>query len=383
MENRSKFGTLIFRVTLTMATLVVLQSIANQDAVLRSPSFVLNHPIEALTVIGDELLNFGNSPSLWYGGIALIALVMLRLTLKATRGGELRDLKKQLTELEAAKEEAQTSLQQGLRHAQRERDSAVKDMEEGLRSIYTLQNQLYEKEKVLKGRAGELAALRTQVSALTRQVNQKAVSKKPADSEWRKELTKKTSLLQAKENVIRELEDHLSNQAHAFENQLNERDELLQSRDKELQTLRQQLTQNGTTKKQAETLLQQELKKVMQALEAKEATIKELEKNSSSKVHVLETQLSERDKLLKSREEELGSLGSEVSALKERLTELRSAKERAKSLLQGEFKKKIELLEAKEATIKELEERLSTSVHALERQDRLLKGRDKELESLR
>ena len=148
--------------------------------------------------------------SMWYAVISLGAIIMVGLIFKMARGGELRDLRERLIELEAAREEAETSRQQELRkekHARRERDSAVKDMEQGLRSIYTLQNQLYEKEKLLKNRDAELTALQSQVSALTQQANEKGLAKKPVESALRKELTKKTSLLQAKENVIRELKD--------------------------------------------------------------------------------------------------------------------------------------------------------------------------------
>ncbi|MCH8056048.1 MAG: hypothetical protein IH857_07870, partial [Deltaproteobacteria bacterium] len=245
MESRKKIGTLVFAVTLALGIFIVLQSIGKQDAILRSPSLLFSHPIESLTTIANEVLNFGNLTSLWSVGISLLALVMIGVTFKMASGGELQELKERLTEVETARAETESSLQRELRkerHAQRERDSAVNKMEESFNSIYTLQIQLNKEEKLLKNRDTELAVLRAKVSALTQRASQMGSHTEPAESVLRNELTKKTELLQAKEAAIKELEKGLNGKVHALETQLSEKEKLLKGRDKELGGFREQLT---------------------------------------------------------------------------------------------------------------------------------------------
>ncbi|MCZ6622946.1 MAG: hypothetical protein O7B35_01720 [Deltaproteobacteria bacterium] len=281
MESRKKIGALVFAVTLALGIFIVLQSIGNQDAILRSPSLLFSHPIESLTTIANEVLNFGNLTSLWSVGISLLALVMIGVTFKMASGGELQELKERLTEVETARAETESSLQRELRkerHAQRERDSAVSKMEESFNSIYTLQIQLNKEEKLLKNRDTELAVLRAKVSALTQRASQMGSHTEPAERVLRNELTKKTELLQAKEATIKELEKGLNGKVHALETQLSEKGELLEGRDRELGYFREQLTKMEASKKRAENLVQQELRKEQQTSQAKEAAIKELEK---------------------------------------------------------------------------------------------------------
>ncbi len=383
MESRKKIRTLVFTVTLALGILIVLQSIGNQDAILRSPSLLFSHPIESLTTIANEVLNFGNLTSLWSVGISLLALVIIGVTFKMASGGELQELKERLTEVEAARAETESSLQREVRkerHAQRERDSAVNKMEESLNSIYTLQIQLNKEDKLLKNRDTELAVLRAKVSALTQRASQMGSHTEPAERVLRNELTKKTELLQAKEAAIKELEKGLNGKVHALETQLSEKEKLLEGRDRELGAFREQLTKMAASKKQAEDALQQGLRKEQQSSQAKEATIKELEKGLNGKVHALETQLSEKDELLEGRDKELGDF-------KEQLTKMEASKKQAENLLQQELRKEQQASQAKEAAIKELEKGLNGKVHALETQlsqrEKLLEGRDKELGAFR
>jgi hypothetical protein len=76
----------------------------------------------------------------------------------------------------------------------------------------------------------------------------------------------------------------------------------------------------------------------------------------------LELQLKEKEQLLRDRDTELAALGSEAKGL----TESDSARERAKSLLLQELQNRTELLQVKDAIVKELEERLNRTAKALE-----------------
>jgi len=115
-------------------------------------------------------------------------------------------------------------------------------------------------------------------------------------------------------------------------------------------------------------------------LEAKEATIKELEERLSTSVHTLETQISERDELLKGRDKELGEF-------REQLAKMGGAKKQDEDMLREELKKEQQASQAKDSTIKKLEESITSTVHALEHQlgeqEELLKNREEELDTLR
>jgi hypothetical protein len=146
-----------------------------------------------------------------------------------------------------------------------------------------------------------------------------------------------------------------------------------------LNTLRERLAALGSAKQQTEIVLQQQLNNKTELLQSKDAVIKELQETSRTRVNALELQLKEKEQLLKDRDAELAALGSEA----EGLTESDSARERAKSLLLQELQNRTELLQIKDAIVKELEERLNRTAKALENAQsemaRLAKQRDGKL----
>jgi hypothetical protein len=89
--------------------------------------------------------------------------------------------------------------------------------------------------------------------------------------------------------------------------------------------------------------------------------MKELQENLSTRIHMLETQLNEKEQLLKGHDTELAALEPEAKVP----TESHPARERAKNLLLQELQNRTELLQAKDAIVKELEERLNTTAQAL------------------
>jgi chromosome segregation ATPase len=283
----------------------------------------------------------------------------------------------QLTDFRLAKERAESLLQQELKKT---KVPQAKD------SIITgLENNLTVTQDLLRSRTQELDALKSKVNTLTDQLTDLRLAKERAENVLQREL-KKTKVLQAKDSVIMELEDSLSGQVHALESELTEKQELLQTRSRELKaakskvnTLRERLTALGTAKKQTETVLQQQLNKKTELLQAKDTAMKELQESLSTRVHALEGQLKEKEKLLEDRDAELEMLGSETNSL----TESGSARKRAQSLLLQELQNRTELLQAKDAGVIELQERLNTTVHALENArselETLMKQRDAEL----
>jgi hypothetical protein len=126
-------------------------------------------------------------------------------------------------------------------------------------------------------------------------------------------------------------------------------------------------------------VLQQQLQKKTELLQAKDAAMKELQESLSTRVHALEGQLKEKEKLLENRDAELDVHGSETNSL----IEPGSARQRAQSLLLQELQNRTELLQAKDTVVKELQERLTATVHALENArselERLVKQREAEL----
>jgi chromosome segregation ATPase len=201
------------------------------------------------------------------------------------------------------------------------------------------------------------------------------------------ELQREKEVLQSKDLAFKELRESATARVHALETQLNDKDKLMTEREKELGTLKLQLTRTGAAKNQVESSLADELRKEREALRAKDAAIKELEKDWRGKVHALESQMSEKQELLQIRSTELEALKSEVGLLTVRVADTALTKERGEKVLQQELKKKTELLQSKDRAFKELETNLSTRFQDLENQlsekEASLKERNAELDALR
>src|SRR5215813_457774 len=161
------------------------------------------------------------------------------------------------------------------------------------------------------------------------------------------------SLVKAKDVAIKELEEGLNAKVHAVESHLREKAELLKSRDGQLEALRSEVTvltermaEMESVNKQAEGLLQEEVRRKEEVLQAKDFAIKELEEGLNAKVHAVESHLREKAELLKSRDGQLQALRSEVTALTERMAEIESVNKQAEGLWQEEVKRKEEVLQA-------------------------------------
>ena len=271
-------------------------------------------------------------------------------------------LTEQLADLRPAKEQAEKALQQELKKTKvlQAKDSIITGLE----------NSLTVTQELLQSRSQELDALKSRLNSVTEQTTDLRQAKERAENVLQWELKKKA--LQAKGSTV--AEDGLSGTVHTLERELSAKQELLQTRSGELKaakskvnTLRERLSALGSTKKQTESALQQQLKKKTELLQSKEAAMKELQESLNARVHALEEQLKDRDAKLE-------ALASEAN----NATESGSAREQAKSLLLQELQNRTELLQTKDAIVKELEERLNATVHALENVQRELEKLEKQ-----
>ncbi len=328
----------------------------------------------------------------WAGKVHVLeTLVGAKERLLKERDKELDTLQVQLTRTGAAKNQAESLLAEELRKEQQAllaKDSTMKELEKSLTAkARALNVQLNEKQELLEGQSTELEVLRAEVNTLTGRLTDAASAKERAENVLREEFKKKTELLQSKDAAFKELRESSTASVHALEDQLNNKEKLLTERDKELDTLKMQLTRTGAAKNQVETSLAEELRKEREALRARDAAVKGLEKDWRGKLDALETQLTEKQELLQSRSTELEALKSEVNLLTARVAETTLTKERAEKVLQQELKKKTELLQSKDLAFKELQTNLSARLRDLENQvnakESSLKEHNAELDALR
>jgi len=385
MKNKTKIMIVLFTLTLALGTLVLLY--ASDDVLRRFRWFVFNDPLQ---LIADVTLGLRTSSGLWYAWISLSAMIMVGLTIKLAMNAELRAFSNRLVEAEVAKADLETALQDSLwkeKHARGAKDDAMKDLETSVGKLLVAEHQLIESKQLLEIQDKELNALRYQLNALPERSGEITSPNLEQHSELRDELQRKTDLLLEKDFAIKELQQTFAGKVHALETQLTTKEQLLKDHDKELKTVQQELNKARATRSQAENSLAEELKKEQHALQLKDSAIKELEKNLTAKMRTLTVQLSEKQELLQSRSLELETLKAEVNGWTKQAADAASARDRAENVLQQELKKKTELLLSKDAAFKELRENSTTRVDALENQlndkEKLLRERDKELETLK
>ena len=149
------------------------------------------------------------------------------------------------------------------------------------------------------------------------------------------------------------------------EHQLIESNQLVDIQDKELNALRSQVNiladqpsemASGSVQQQQE--LRDELRLKTELLQAKDAAVRELEKNLNGKVHALETQLITKEQSLK-------EYDNEMKTLQQELNKSRAARTQAENLLAEELKKEKQGLQAKDSAIKELERNLAGKIRTL------------------
>lgn len=323
--------------------------------------------------------------------LALTVQLSEKQELLQSRSLELETLKtevngwtKQAADAASARDRAENVLQQELKKKTElllSKDAAFKELRENSTTrVYALENQLNDKEKLLREHDKELETLKVQ---LTRT----GAAKNQVESSLAEELRKEREALRAKESVIKELEKDWRGKLRALETQMSEKQELFQIRSTELESLKSEVSlltarvaEAALTKERAEKALQQELKKNTELLQSKDLAFKELQTNLSARFRDLENQVNAKESSLKEH-------NAELDALRSQLTKMGAAKQDVEDLLRNELGKTKSVLEAKDSAIKELEEGLKKTAKSLENQlrerDTLLSSRDGELEALR
>ena len=154
----------------------------------------------------------------------------------------------------------------------------------------------------------------------------------------------------------------------------------------EIRAFKERLVAAEVTKAQLETLLQDAVWKEKHAIQGKAAAIKDLQSGMSTLLAV-ERQLTESEKLLRSRDAELKALNSRLDSVTNPAADTASANVWQQRELQDQLNKKTALLEDKDWALKQLEKDLTGRLQALQTQlhaqDELLNERDKELGAIR
>ena len=281
---------------------------------------------------------------------------------------EIVDLGKRLTDMEAAKKRAEGVLEEELRQKKEvleANDLAMKTEEKRLsEKIRILESQVGEKERLLRTRETEMNGFRRQVTELES-------VKEQMEGRFQQELGKLEQDRRAKEQMIKDLQQRLSTNTHALQNEVSEKDLLLQARDGELKSLRSEvkavsfrLSEMEAAKVRAEESLQEELKKEKWQREAEQTASREREDHYEKEINLLTQRLAENDDSLKHRGDEIEALKQEIRAVGLRLDGAVAAKERAEEEL---AKEQVER-EAKGAAIVKLEQRHGKEVQALKSQ---------------
>ncbi|TMA98706.1 MAG: hypothetical protein E6J74_00180 [Deltaproteobacteria bacterium] len=314
-----------------------------------------------------------------------------------TRDTEVNGFRRQLSELDAAKEQMESRFQEELGKLDQDRrakEDIINDLEQRLgTSLHGLRNEVGEKDLLLQARDGELKALNSEVKAISLRLSEMAAAKVRAEESLGEELRKEKQQRDADKTAFREKEEHLNKEIHLLTAQLNERNEALKSRDGDIKSLKQEvkavalrLDELNAAKERTEALLQKELQEEKQQREAKELASRDLEERYGKQVQSLKTQLGEKDAFLARRNEEIKSLKIQVDSLAEQLSKVGSAKERAASLLQQKLRTEKEVLQASDSAIKEIEDSFKAKIESLEDQlhakQELVGSRDREVEAL-
>ena len=163
-----------------------------------------------------------------------------------------------------------------------------------------------------------------------------------------------------KESVSQKMEERLTAEIHALQNELNTEKETLQSRDNEINDLKsnvdvlvKQVTELEKAIKQAkaeaakeatrteqltESLntkiaeLEAQIRDIREIVRGKEATIKALEENLASEIQDFENQLTNKENLLAGRDGEINDLKSKLQVLTGKIQEMTSFLKQAEAL---------------------------------------------------
>jgi chromosome segregation ATPase len=286
------------------------------------------------------------------------------------RDKEIVSARAQIDRLTASSNETRTLLQEQLKKEKEtylQRETQLKESEKDLTAkLQMLDRRLLDKEEALLGRTSENERLKTEVETVKHRMTDAASAYERDMTLLQQELKKKSDAAHSKDRELKKLETDLGSKIEELENGLKERDALVEDRtgelngvkaeltgirsakeqsdqllvkqgDKALEALRAQMAVLQQSKDEAESAWTEKLKKERQFSQAKDAALKQLEKNLKAQIDSLTQQLGENRDSLQGR-------ALEIASLKAALGEKASSTERAESLLQQELKRKTDLL---------------------------------------
>ena len=315
-----------------------------------------------------------------------------------TRDTELNGFRRELSELESAKEQMASRLREELEKSEQDRQGKgqlIKDLEQRLSAnMHALRTEIGEKDLLLQVRDGEIKSLKSETRAISLRLSEMAAAKVRAEEGLQEEIKKEKQQRQAERAAHEELQERYAKETSLLTTQFGEREEFIRRRDSEIQALKedlhaaaQRLDEAVRAKEQSEKSLREELKKEKARRESQDGAARDLERRYGAEVQALKSQLGEKDQFLKSRSEEIISLKTQVGSLAEQLAKVGSAKERAATLLQQKLRAEKEGLQASDSAVRELEQSFKAKIDALEEQlakkEALVGSRDKDVAALK
>jgi chromosome segregation ATPase len=310
--------------------------------------------------------------------------------LRAVRS-EMTDLNGRLHQLETARKRAEDRLEEELRQKKEvlEADALARNAEEKRlgETIKNLEAQLSERDKSLRQHDIEMRDMRSQLNELR-------VARARVENELAKVTAKAETDHQQGDRALRDVEQRLGVRVHELQEELSQKDLLLQVRDDELKTahaevnaVSHRLSEMAAAKVRAEEALQEDLKKEKQQRESETLAYRELEDRYNTELKALTAQLSEREILLKRRDEDVQALEQKVHGALQRVEEAGAAKEQLEKSLREDLKKVQSRYESSEAAARKLAQQhgkeLESSKIRLEQEQKSRTSRDEENKALK
>ena len=385
MQTRNKIVILLLGVTIIFGAMILAYVGDNDESLYRFRMLLAKNPRQLLTEMTHSL---GRMNGLWYAGVSLFAVVMSGLAIRSLSGTEIRAFRDRLVALQVDRAELETSLQDAVwreKHARAAKDAAIKDLEERSSRFLAIERELSENEKLVRNQERELKMLRGR--AATDRAGATSSDNLAQEKALRDELKEKTALLQTRDSALRQMEKKLTESVSALESQLALKESSLQERDKEIVAARAQLNTLTASNNEAQSMLQEQLKIAKETSSQKDKQLNELEKDLTAKLQSLDRQLLDREEALLGRTSENERLKGELEALQHRVTEMTSAHDHDRSLLQQELRKRTEVLQSKDAELKKLATSLGSRMEELENKlrerDTLLEDRTGKLNAIK
>jgi chromosome segregation ATPase len=227
-----------------------------------------------------------------------------------------------------------------------------------------------------------------ELESLRRRLLMIGAAKTETESLLQEEVWKGRHERQARDSAMRDLESSID-KIEKLIVELDDKERQLNVRDSELMKLRSgdgSFAASESFPAPADRPLRRELAEANRMLQQKDSSIQELQSAFDAKSKIWESQLREKNALLKSRDEELEVLKAELGSLSHRFGDLEAAKKRSEDLLREELTQKNEVLEANELSIRNEQKRLSEKIRTFEAQlsekDRHARGLDSELRAI-